>query len=396
MKIEERIEDSFVEKPNWSAVWSVALCVAGLIIAEFLPASLLTPMASELLVSEGTVGMAISVTAAVAMISSLFIGVSTAKLDRRWVLMGFSLLLVFSNLIVGYAPNFTILIIGRVLLGIGIGGCWSMMAATALRLVPKAHVPKALSIIFSSVSVATVLAAPLGSFLGMHIGWRNVFLLASLVGVISFVWQFTSLPVMPTQGVTKLREVFRILKRGEIRQGMLSTFFIFMSYAIFFSYLRPFLENVTHVTDYTLTWVLLCFGVANFLGASLSRYALEWDLHKTLLLAALFMGVCVVGLMYWGAILPPTVVLVSFWGTFFGIVQVGWTHWLTRTIPEQAESAGGLQTGLIQLAITLGALGGGLVIDALGPRSVFMLSIVCAAIAVGIGVYAFRNHLKFK
>ncbi len=394
MELKKQQRQNYPEHPHWGAVWSVALCVAGLIIAEFLPASLLTPMAHELAVSEGTVGMAISVTAAVAMVSSLFIGLCTASLDRRWVLMGFSLLLIISNLIVGLAPNFGVLIVGRVLLGIGIGGCWSMMAATAMRLVPKVNVPKALSIIFSAVSVATVLAAPLGSFLGMHIGWRNVFLIASLVGVISLVWQYATLPSMAPQGTVRLSEIFKILLRPVIRQGMISTFFMFMSYAVFFSYLRPFLENVTGVKDASLTWVLLSFGIANFLGASLSRYLLQWNLYKTLLLASLFMGLCVLGLMNWGTQVITTTVLVSFWGMVFGIVQVGWTHWLTRTIPEQAESAGGLQTGLIQLSITLGALGGGLVIDALDAQSVFLLSGVCAALGTIVGLYAFRNNLK--
>jgi predicted MFS family arabinose efflux permease len=47
---------------------------------------------------------------------------------------------------------------GRLLLGIAIGGFWAMSTATAMRLVPADKVPKALAVIFSSVSIATVVA----------------------------------------------------------------------------------------------------------------------------------------------------------------------------------------------------------------------------------------------
>ncbi|WP_312362407.1 MFS transporter [Sphingobacterium sp.] len=383
-------------QPKWSAVYAVALSVAGLIIAEFLPASLLTPMASELGVSEGTVGQAISVTAGVAMVASLFTALLTQRIDRRWVLMSFSVLLVFSNLIVGYAPNFIVLLIGRVLLGVGIGGCWGMMAATAMRLVPKNLVPKALSVIFGAVSVATVLAAPLGSFLGMHIGWRNVFLSTAVIGVIAFIWQLSTLPAMPSGSAAKLGSLFRVFERPKIKPGMVATFFTFMGYAIFFSYLRPFLETITDVHGNTLTLVLLAFGIANFLGATFSRYPLQWNIHRSLILAALFMGISVLGLMAFGDLVIVAVVLVSLWGMFFGIVQVGWTDWLTRTVPDIAETAGGVQIAVVQLSITIGASAGGLAFDMIGANGVFIFSTFCALAASLVAMFAFRQRAAIR
>ncbi|WP_163047201.1 MFS transporter, partial [Acinetobacter nosocomialis] len=84
-----------------------------------------------------------------------------------------------SNLIVAFAGSLELLLLGRLLLGIAIGGFWAMSTATAMRLVPAAMVPKALAIIFSAVSIATVVAAPLGSYLGALIGWRNVFIICA-------------------------------------------------------------------------------------------------------------------------------------------------------------------------------------------------------------------------
>ena len=139
----------------WGAVVSMMLGVFGLVTAEFLPASLLTPMARDLGVTEGVAGQAVTATATVALITSLLVATVTRRLDRRIVLLAFSILLIASNLLVAYAPSLAAVLAGRVLLGIAIGGFWTMSAATAMRLVPDALVPRALSIMFSGVSLAT-------------------------------------------------------------------------------------------------------------------------------------------------------------------------------------------------------------------------------------------------
>lgn len=83
------------------------LCVACLITVEFLPVSLLTPMALDLGISEGMAGQSVTTTAFVAMFSSLFITTVIGKTDRRYVVILFSLLLTLSCLLVSFADSFT-------------------------------------------------------------------------------------------------------------------------------------------------------------------------------------------------------------------------------------------------------------------------------------------------
>src|SRR4051794_34592984 len=137
-----------------------------------LPAVLLTPMASDLAATDGAAGQAVTATSLVALLASLFTAAATSRFDRRAVLLGFTGLMVASNLLVAFAVNYPMLLAGRVLLGVGLGGFWSMTPAVSLRLVPAALVPRALSIIFGGVSVGMVAAVPVGSYLGGLIGWR--------------------------------------------------------------------------------------------------------------------------------------------------------------------------------------------------------------------------------
>lgn len=382
-----------VTEPKWNAVYALALAVAALITAEFLPVSLLTPMAKDLTITEGVAGQTISATAIAAMIASLLVAMLTKGLNRKWVLLSFSLLQIVSNLLVVLAPNFALLLIGRVLLGIGLGGFWAMSAATAMRLVPNKSVPKALSIIFGALSIATVVAAPMGSFLGGLIGWRNVFLIAAAVGVVALLWQAVTLPDMRAESPTKFSTMFKVVQRPKVKEGMLATLFIFMGYATFFTYLRPFLEIITGVNETSLSTILLGFGIANFFGTTLARIVLEKSLKYSLIVVPVIMGAIVAGLVIFGHTQIIAAALIAFWGLTFGIIQVGWPTWLTRTLPDEAESAGGLQVAVIQLAITLGAAMGGVLFDFTGVLGVYTASSIVTLLSAVLTALAFKKRI---
>jgi predicted MFS family arabinose efflux permease len=248
--------------------------VFGLIVAEFLPASLLTPMAASLGVSEGMAGQAVTATALVALFTGLLITTATRNIDRRWVLMFFSVLQIISSMMVAFAGSLEFLLLGRLLLGIAIGGFWSMSTATAMRLVPAAMVPKALAIIFSAVSIATVVAAPLGSYFGALIGWRNVFILCALPSMVALLWQLWVLPAMRPESVGSFATLFKVLRRPGMSGGMLATILIFSGHFAFFTYLRPFLETVAQASVEGISLILLGFGVANFIGTSVAGHLL--------------------------------------------------------------------------------------------------------------------------
>ena len=382
------------EQPAWGAVFAVTLGVFALITAEFLPASLLTPMAASLGVTEGMAGQTVTATAAIALVTSLVISVLTRNIDRRIVLLSFSVLLVASNLLVAFAPTLSLVLVGRVLLGIAIGGFWTMSAAVAMRLVPEALVPRALSIIFSGVSVATVAAAPLGSYFGHLIGWRNVFLIATVIGVLAFFWQLVVLPKMAPTGSARMGTLVDVMKRPVMRAGMLSVLLVFTGHFAFFTYLRPFLEVVTGVSVNGLSLILLGFGVANFIGTSLAGFMLERSLRMTLLLMPLAMGAIALALVALGRAPIADALLVALWGMAFGAVPVAWSTWITKTVPDEAESGGGLIVAAVQFAITLGAAAGGVVFDHTGASGVFVGAGAVLLVAAAMIFASLRDRVE--
>ena len=347
-------------RPNWSAVFAVAFCVACLITVEFLPVSLLTPMALDLGISEGMAGQSVTTTAFVAMFSSLFITTVIGKTDRRYVVILFSLLLTLSCLLVSFADSFTLLLLGRACLGLALGGFWAMSASLTMRLVPMRVVPKALSIIFGAVSIALVIAAPLGSFLGGLIGWRNVFNGAAVMGVLCTLWVLKALPSLPGESASQQQNMFGLLKRPGVMAGMCAIFMAFAGQFAFFTYIRPVYMTLAGFDVDGLTLVLLSFGIASFIGTSLSSVLLKRSVKAALVL--------------WGEskIIASTVAII--WGFAFALIPVGWSTWITRSLSDQAEKAGSIQVAVIQLANTCGAAVGGIALDHLGLLSPLVLS----------------------
>jgi predicted MFS family arabinose efflux permease len=377
------------DQPAWGAVFAMTLGVFGLVTAEFLPASLLTPMAADLGITEGIAGQAVTATAVVGMMTSLLISAATSRIDRRIVLLAFSVLLIASNLLVAFAVDLPLLLLGRVLLGIAIGGFWTMSAAVTMRLVPEVHVPRALSMIFSGVSAATVLAAPVGSFLGDIIGWRSVFVIVAALGAVTLIVQFMSLPRMAPTGLTGLRTLIDVVARPGVAVGMIAAMLIFSGHFAFFTYIRPFLETVTGMGINTVSAILLGFGSANFVGTLLAGVLLGRSLRLTLTIMPLLMGVLGLGLVALGSSPIPVAIMVGLWGAAFGAVPVAWSTWLTRTVPDQAESAGGLLVAAIQLAIAIGAAAGGGIFDVSGATGVFAASsalLLLATMSILVGI----------
>jgi predicted MFS family arabinose efflux permease len=156
---EVAVDRSTTQRNSWSAVGSMALCVAMLIAAEFMPVSLLTPIAADLNAAQGMAGQAISISGLFAVLTSLLISSVSSRFDRRHVLVGLTALMLVSIVMIAEASNFTLLMIARALLGIAIGGFWSLATATIMRLVPEHAVPKALAVVYTGNAVATAFAA---------------------------------------------------------------------------------------------------------------------------------------------------------------------------------------------------------------------------------------------
>lgn len=376
----------------WGAVLAMSLCAFALVTSEFLPVSLLTPIATDLALTEGQAGQAISISGLFAVITSLFISSAIRRLDRRPVLLFLTALMIASGALVAFAPNYLTLMVGRAILGIAIGGSWAMSTAVVMRIAPEGFVPKALALIQGGTALATAVAAPIGSLMGGLIGWRGAFFCVVPLAVVALCWQAFTLPKMPgdtTPG--SATDVFRLLGSAKVALGMAAVGFLFMGQFALFTYLRPFLELVTHVNVSGLSLLLLIIGMAGLAGTMVIGSVLNKGLYRVLMIIPLLMSGIALALLAYGSSMWTTAVLLGGWGLIATCAPVGWFTWLSRTLPRDAETGGGLMVAVIQLAITLGATVGGLLYDGVGYQATFIASGVFLLMAAVLALLVSRT-----
>lgn len=359
-------------------VVSLSVGVFALVTAEFLPASLLSRIAAELGVTEGVAGQSVSVTAIIAAVAGLTIPVVFSRIDRRHLMIVLSVVAVLSNVLVALAPNYPVLLLARVLLGLTIGGFWSLAISMTARLVPASKLGLGLTIVNIGVSLATVAAVPLGTLLGELWGWRTVFFLAAGVGCLAIILQFLALPSVRSTGSAGFRPLFQTLRSRLILLCLTAMALMGAGHFAGFTYIRPAATEIGGLTPDQLALLLLAYGVGIVAGNLVAGPLADRSLRVAVFIFPLVLGAAMIAFALLGGNTALIFVAAVLWGAGFGALPVVIGTWLARAEPERLESVGGLQTAVFQVAIALGAFVGGFLVDGAGVQTALIVGGVAA------------------
>jgi DHA1 family purine ribonucleoside efflux pump-like MFS transporter len=367
---------------TWFSVISLAATSFALVSAEFLPAGLLTPMARDLGISEGTAGQVVTATASVGAVTAMLSNVLIGRLNRKTVLVGLSALAVGSNLLAALAPNFWLLLLGRAGLGIALSAFWALSVAVVARLVGASATGRGMGIVTLGVSLATIAAPSAGALISDWLGWRSAMALTAGLAVIAMLLQLLSLPTLPATASNSLADVFRLTRRRGIQLGMLAILLLMTGHFAGSVYVRPFLEHVTLLATGPIALALLGFGVAAVIGNVAGGRMADANIHMALVGTAALMAFAALALVLWGVHIAVAFGFVTLWGLAFGMAPVVLPTNLSRAAPDALEAAGSLMVVSFQVAITTGAVVGGYVVDTYGATGPLTLTVVLAASTV--------------
>ncbi|MEU9731549.1 MFS transporter [Streptomyces sp. NPDC048002] len=356
-----------------------------IVTTEILPIGLLTSIGSSFGVSDGTAGLMMTVPGFVAAIAAPLVTVATARLDRRLMLCVLMFLLAVANFLAAAAPSYWLVLASRVMVGVTIGGFWSIGAGLAERLVPPASVGRATAVIFSAVPLGSVLGVPMGTLIGDLAGWRTAFTVmgAATVGVLVMLFWFV--PPLPAVRATRLGVLNSMLRSRSTRFALLLTFLVVLAHFGTYTYVTPFLEQVTHAGGHLITALLLLYGVAGVLGTFLGgAWVARYPRMVFGLAAALIAGVTLL-LPALGRWEVGAVVLLSVWGIAYGAVPVASQTWFAKAAPHAPEAASVLFTATFQATISMGALVGGVVLDRTSVSTLMVLG-GCTALLMVLAV----------
>ncbi|MFI6865852.1 MFS transporter [Nocardia sp. NPDC050406] len=381
---DDRLDGSYSAVKGWSAVAAVTLGIFALMTSELLPVGLLTPVASALHVSEGVAGLMVTVPGLVAAVSAPLITLATGRVDRRIVLAVLVGLVGLANLASAFATDFTLILVARFLIGVAVGGFWSIAGGIALRLVPPHQVPRATAVIFGGVETASVLGVPTGTFLGDLSGWRSAFGAVGVLGLFALLALVVLLPSIPARKTLEFADLPRVFTgNAGVRAGLALTFLIITGHFLAYTFVRPILHD--DGIDHRMTGVLLLvFGVAGICGNFLAGALVAQHLRRTVVGIALLLATAMIVLALADHTVYTAAAALVVWGLGYGAVPVTLQSWMLDAAGDDTEAGSSLFVSAFNLSIALGALVGGVAVNGLGTIGVLWLGAVLALLTLGV------------
>ena len=365
----------------WPGVWSIAAGIFLLVTTEFLPIGLMSPFARDMRISEGVAGFTVTAPGFVAALAAPVLTVLARDADRRTVVLTLSGAIVLSNLIGALAPNFAVFLVGRFVLGLAVGGLWTFAVAVGRRLVPESAGARATSIISAGISAGTVFGMPVGAVAGDWAGWRTVFAVNAALGLLVVLLQLAFLPRLPTGAAIDVRKLFAFAKIRMARIGLLASGFIASGHFIAYTFLEPYLRDVLGFGQSGVALALTGYAVAGIAGSFAGERFAVRDIRGAFIASAGAVGVTVIAAAASQSV--PAIVSVMAWGFAFGAVPVSVQMWMFTSSPRLYEAGSALMVSAFQIALSAGAAIGGLLVDASGIKSAFVIGgVVCIAGAI--------------
>ena len=371
----------------WTAVTAVAAGAFVLVTTEFLPIGLLPQIAEDIGITNGQAGLLVTLPGVVAAIAAPTTVALAGRIDRRLLLCVLLGLLVASNAVVAIGSTLPVLLIGRIFLGVGVGGFWTVGGSLGPRLRPGAQGPKATSIIFAGVSLGTIAGLPAGALLGCVVTWRVAFAATAVLALVLIAALLVFLPSIRPQRGAGIGSVPVVLRRRLVRIGLLAATLTFAGHFVAYTYIAPFLEMVSHVNAATLSAVLLAYGCAGFAGNAAGGWLVGRNVSVAVISGTVVIGLALIALVLTGSHQVAAIGAVAVWGFGFGIFPIAMQTFLLDAAPDHLESVNALLVSFAQAFVGLGALVGGVIVDHVGITGPFWLGAGMAlATAASVGV----------
>jgi DHA1 family inner membrane transport protein len=350
--------------------------------SEFLIMGILPDVAASLGVTVGAAGQLVTAFALGIALGAPTLAAATARFDRKHVLLAGLGVFSLGNLAVGLLHSYEALLVARFVSGAMAGLFYGVGIAAGAQIAPENMKARAIATVFGGITLATVLGSPAGIWIGQFMGWQSPFFLLTGLTILAIAAMQIVMPNTPSQhsgGLTVLGHVFKL---RAVMLVLLGTVLVNTGWFAAYTYIAPFLTNVTGAAVALIPAILVGYGVLSWIGNMLGGKLADLSLRPTLFGSILIMAASMVSLKVLGASLAATMVLLAIWAlsgwSFVTAVQ-------TRIV-EAAGSAGSMASALnisaFNVGIALGAASGGAVVESLGLAPVMLVGAAAALSAL--------------
>jgi len=350
------------------ALYALTVGSFGIGTTEFVIMGLLLQVAADLQVSIAAAGLLISGYALGVFFGAPLLTAATGRLPRKLTLLALMVVFTLGNLACALAPSYELLMLARVITSLAHGTFFGVGAVVATGLVAADRRASAISIMFTGLTVATLLGVPAGAWLGAQLGWRASFWAVAVIGMLATAVIAWWVPAdAGERSTSSLRDDIKVLTRPQVLLGLLATVLGFSGVFTVFTYIQPLLTQVTGFADAAVSAILLVFGVGMITGNLLGGRLADRHLVPTLLGSIATLALVLAAM---SGVLHLPVAAVVFVG-LLGMAAFAIVSPLQLRVLQKAEGVGqslasSLNIAAFNLGNALGAWVGGVVI-AQGP-----------------------------
>jgi len=342
-----------------SRLLALALGAFAIGVTEFAPMGLLPNIAHGIGASIPATGMLISAYAGGVMLGAPLITLLLSSARRRTALIGLMVIFVIGNLLSAIAPNYTMLLISRLVTSLSHGAFFGLGAMVAASLVPKEQRASAVSTMFMGLTLANIGGVPAATWLGNTIGWRMAFAATAVLGVAAMIALFFALPRGDSQPRPQVRDELRVLIKPAVLNALMTTAFAAGSMFTLYTYIASVLQHLTNASAGFVTAMLVTIGVGFTIGNAMSGRLADKSLKGTLIGFLSLLAVVSFVFPLVATTGPGATIALLLWGAAtFGVAAPVQTR-VMHEAHDAPALASSVNIGAFNLGNAMGAAAGG-------------------------------------
>ncbi|NEW08323.1 MFS transporter [Paenibacillus sp. SYP-B3998] len=370
----------------------IAIGIFGIINTELGIVGTLPQITQHYQITVSQAGLLVSLFALVIAMFGPFMTLLFSGINRKKILAGVLVIFAISNLGSAFAPNYTVLLLFRILPAFLHPVYFSVAFTAAASSVPQDQSTQAVAKVFTGVTVGMVLGVPITSFIGNQFSLESAFLFSAVINVITCISILGWIPSMPVKEKISYGSQLKVLVKPQLWLNIATACFIMSALFAVYSYFAEYLGKVTNMNGTTISVMLVVFGASGVYGNLQAGKLLSKNIVKTTLAYPLVLGMIYLMLFYAGTYTIPMIIMIIVWGAVFTGGLIISQIWLTSEATEAPEFANSLFVSFSNLGIALGTASGGWFLSKIGTHQIVwsgLLFLMLAFICIGLKIKLF-------
>lgn len=352
--------------------------------AELGVVGMLSPISEDLGVSISATGTLVTAYALGLAIGGPVLAALSVRFGRRILLLSTLTAYLAVTLVAALGADFGMFVAARAITG-SLHGLFVGVAFTvAVTIAPPERVGRAISAVIGGFAVSVAFGVPLGTLIGEALGWRGSFAATVALGVVCLVVCLVVIPAVPASGASGISSQVRYAFAPRVLALLALAVLIFAGQYAAFTYITPFLEDVTGISGPLISVFLLAYGAATAVGVFAGGRFAATAAGRTLIVAIAIVIVALGVLALVGEIPVLVAAALILWGVFgLGLVPSLQFRIVTLAGPGK-DLAATLPASALNAGIAIGALAGGAAIASYGASSVIIVGLVICLVALPV------------